>query len=826
MSIISTTYKRDIAAKITASFQAVPTRYVVAVVRAVRKRTPTQLDPDDSVEAVIAHVITCLGCKYPAPLYVLTGGTYISRDGEYRHRLLWYETFLEAEFPEPLDTYVTDLINENKLAFHTSLFGGSDLDDEERSRILERLEEDLLARRAFQACWMVDTTNFLKTGLVPNHHHLAYAKLVYRETQQEDKTVLEEILSTDMSLEQMLSFNTHKIIMNKQGHLEVGCKYIPLTVGDLRDMVDPRTPVWREYKITQRLADLAVSGVCSGFPIIRGFFYVQNVHEGFFDNPELQQDYIVQDHLHASVEKIREAQKALRESHADPANRLQSLEEGLEQPLDRADRYLRLSSLALATVMEHVGMTARDMPRIVHQMILEHRAGAFRPYVNTAMFTTTAFLKIFFDWLWGFLCMHSEGFMHADPHLNNITFQRVSKTYQRKDKPVADTYQYYQIIERRDVAGTSRIIATTPPVDFPFTRYTLRTADDVAHAAELSYLFPYYDIAGSIIDMSRALMRDIPAEDAAVAESLLDGQIKWALYLLELFGQREGCLELITQNKPRLVYLMQTEWPDMFRVLSMLDAWTLAYYWGGLLTEKLLLEQGTPLEVHPAIRETIMRVHKVSVDWLRAMLETLVRAETLHVRDALANNPATSGPPFERRWADPGGKKDKNTKDDKPDKTKSAGWYFPLQWLIERAFQPFEWAQFRPEFEKLAASAPLGERPEGDTQWQSSPLRREFEQSHPPGTNALVFDTQKFEAPRYSATDPAHYSPETKAMLALMREWNGPKANKRVDVLDAARTKDLPRESGFVDRAVREAESKKATKKGGASPDEWPLEGF
>jgi len=450
----------------------VPTKYVVGVVRAIRKRTPTQEDPDDSVEAVIAHVITCIGCDYPSPLFILTGGTYISRDGEYRHRLLWYETFLEAEFPEPLDAYVTDLINENELGFHTTLFGS--IEDQARERTLGRFEEDMISRRAFQACWMVDTTRCLTTGLTPNHHHLAYAKLMYRETEEEDKVVLGEIKEKGWDDEKIREFGKYKLIEEVHGRLEVGCKYTPLTVGDLRDMVDPRVPVWREYKITQRLADLAVSGVCTGFPIIRGFFYVQNVHEGFFDNPEIQQDFVVQEHLQSSVEKIKQAQKVIHEAHKeDPAERLRSLEDGLDQPLERADRYLRLSGLALATVMEHVGFTARDMPRIVNQMILEQRAGAFRPYINTAMFSTTAFLKIFFDWMWGFLCMHSEGVMHADPHLNNITFQRVSKTYQRADKPTAESYQYHPICERLAVGKQSKLVATTPPTDCPSPTSTL-----------------------------------------------------------------------------------------------------------------------------------------------------------------------------------------------------------------------------------------------------------------------------------------------------------------------------------------------------------------
>lgn len=809
MDDLSAKYKGSIAAQITAAFQAVPTRYVVAVIRAVRKRELTPADSDNSVEAVIAHVIACLGCGFPTPLYIMTGGTYISRDGEYRHRLIWYETFLEAEFPTPLDEYVTDLINENELAFHTSLFGGASLDDDERSRILNRLEEDRIALRAFQACWMVDTVTFLKSGLTPNHHHLAYAKLMYRETEQEDKVVLDEIMK-EKTYEEIVVFNSKWIITEKHGRLEIGCKYIPLTVGDLEDMVDPRVPVWREYKLTQKLADLAVSGVCSGFPIIRGFFYVQNVHEGFFDNPEIQQDFIVQDHLQASVEKIKEAQKVLRQSQQeDPTNRLQSFEEGLEQPLERADRYLRLSGLALATVMEHVGSTARDLPRMVYRMILDQRAGAFRPYINTAMFSTTAFLKVFFDWMWGFLCMHAEGVMHADPHLNNITFQRVSKTFQRDTSPpTADTYQYYQILELRDVDGTNRIVATTPPIDFPFTKYTLRSPTEDEPALE--YLFPYYDIAGGIIDMSRALLRDIPADNAEVAESILDGQIKWVMYLLELFGESEDCLDLVTKNRARLVYLMQTEWPDMFRVLSVLDAWTLSFYWGGLLTEKVLKEQGITLEVHPSIREMLVRVHKISVEWLRMMLQTLVRAETLHVRDALANHPATMGSPFERSWANQNSNQKSNQK---------PGWYFPLQWIIERAFRSHESGQFQSTFDELATSTPLGERPEGDARWRSSPLRREFDRKHPGGVNALVFDTQVFEAPRYSATDPARYAPETKKMLKIMRDWNSAKANKRIDTLDEARAKDLPREAAFVDKVVGKV-------KGGGELLEWPLEGF
>jgi len=871
--ILSTFYKREIAAKITGSFVGIPTDYVVGVVRAVRRREPTSDDPDDSVEAVIAHVIACVSCGVPDPLYIMTGGTYVSRDGEYRHRLLWYSTFMEAKFPDVLDGYVADLINNDELGFHISLFGGASLDDERRGLILERLEEDMFARRAFEACWMVDTIEFISTGLVPNHHNLAYAKLMYHESLPEDKVLLDEIMKT-MSKQKINEFNKHKLIQDSHGRLEVGCKYIPLTIGDLRDMVDPRVPIWREYRLTQKLADLAVSGVGTGFPIIRGYFYVQNVHEGFFDNPELQQDFIIQDHLQASIEKIKTAQKHLRESRErDPADRLRAVEEDLDQPLMRADRYLRLSNLALATVMEHAGRTARDMPKITHQLILEQRAGKFLPYINTAMFSTDAFLKIFFDWMWGFLCMHSEGIMHADPHLNNLTFQRVSKTFQYDvDKPTADTYQYYQVLELREfeVAGEtiSRIVATTPPIDYPFSRYTLRKKSEQSNGGDSrEYILPFYDIAGSIIDMSRALLRDLPADNVEIAEDMLAGQIEWVLHLLELFGEREDYTEMIKPHRARLVYLMQTEWPDMWRLLTALDAWTLSFYWGGLLTQSFLKQQGLgDLEVDARIRETILRVHRTTVDWLKRVLGKLLPS-TLRVRDVLENDPATSGPPFERVWADkvksisnsnskkgaaePLEQSSESEQLEQPTEAQDSeldltersevkrggiqrsersslrersGWRFPLQWIIERAFEPYESRQFDPELKKLRNTEPRGKRPRGLERWEASPLRDHMARD----PNAMVIDQQDFEAPRYSATDPARYAPETKTMLRLLLDSYSEEDRRRNQILREACRRDEPRERGFVDRAVRRAEEGGDKKKGGAESNllAWPEEGF
>ena len=65
-----------------------------------------------------------------------------------------------------------------------------------------------------------------------------------------------------------------------------------------------------------------------------------------------------------------------------------------------------------------------------------------------------AFLKLLLDWAYAFVCMHREGVMHADVHLNNLTFTRLGRTFAVELPPGADTprataYEYYQIVDDR-----------------------------------------------------------------------------------------------------------------------------------------------------------------------------------------------------------------------------------------------------------------------------------------------------------------------------------------------------------------------------------------
>ena len=568
-------------------------------------------------ETYYAYAYWPRSSRAPAPEYICLSPTFESRDGEYRHRFLWFKIFDEgyaanAPLLSRLEECLLEAVGGGELALDAYFFPG----DAEgpltaaRRRAVAYAESSRLSLRALAAALAIDASD-AHTDMLQTHASPAYAEVM--------RALYERCLPAVATIAQAAIHGALSVfVTGLAGQLErtqCGQKLVPLTVREALQVGDINYAPWREAWVGRRATDLVVNGVAPMFPIYNNWTYLDGVGRDLFEGRAMRARYDRSLQAEGVAKSLREARaRARREAGGD--YRMGQLDAHVYDAIAYAQEFVQLTSLALCATSEYVGRTVRSSPEVARRASWVSPA-LLRMYGDPAMQA-----RYLFDLCYGAHALHTRvGAIHADLHLNNVTVFPLNAQY---------------VVSLDPEAGAHFKTRCRNPA-IAYVAGPRGEAD--------TYVFPHDDWFACLIDFSRAILGPA-ARPAIVAESgeafaagFYRSQVSRALRVLHFYVP-----SYVEAHQEAIKGLLLADFGALFRVMTAVDFLAIGRNYGALLAE-LASEGRRPqdaraLEVAPEGAKLAAQIERLALEHLVVHLTDLVeggggRREIAHAGDVV-----------------------------------------------------------------------------------------------------------------------------------------------------------------------------------------------
>lgn len=403
--------------------------------------------------------------------YFTTGGSFLSKDGEYRVGLIDYHSIktinntpiLQNIFQDIKD-YLRKHLPKRGIAMLKEYFYPT---DEKKSIEIEleyysfELQNELFAITWFNAIFN------LHLNIIENHLNEKFKRIMFKH-KTEDLEFF-KILIKKYSIEQMNImryitnhvFTTGNILKDRRDTAtKIGQKIIPLSIYETQHPFNIRFKPWREYLISSHLSNYVVNNISAGFFITNSWFYIKNSRKGLFDN-EIQYEKMQRSELAIQItELLNRAQLYTHENIAKKikkissktldsfiSNKFKELSKKIQTPIDYAKEDIIMSNVALCILSEYVGRTIWDV-------VLLSKSSAYYDKLIGHPFTLNGyplFAKYMFELCYNLYCMNSiSGLIHGDLHLNNATLNSLSYTNVRSIDEITNPKVLYVLGDEKN----------------------------------------------------------------------------------------------------------------------------------------------------------------------------------------------------------------------------------------------------------------------------------------------------------------------------------------------------------------------------------------
>jgi hypothetical protein len=398
--------------------------------------------------------------------YFSIGGSYISKDGEYRSNIISTNNFqyitdtpaLNKIFTD-ITVYLSEVLTQRKYIIYREYFFPTDV-----QKSIEPTLEYQSYRTGiglFSLAWLNLMIN-LDLNIIENNLNEKYQNIMlkYKDDDLAYYRNLKKNYSTnDIDELRNLISNIKQCSSNKTlGDTKIGQKIIPLSISEAQNPFNIRYSPWREYLISLHLSDLVVNYVSPGFFITNEWFYIKNARKGLFDNDiqyekmhrsELAEqitnlliraDYYTHENIDAKNKKSKYIKNTNKLTDSWITNKFKILSKKIQDPIQYAKEEIIMSNVALVFISEYVGRTILDVISLCKSS----------PYYNKLVgepFTLDGyplFTKYMFDICYNLYCMNSiSGLIHGDLHLNNATLKASSYKHIRNIKDIQNPTVLY-----------------------------------------------------------------------------------------------------------------------------------------------------------------------------------------------------------------------------------------------------------------------------------------------------------------------------------------------------------------------------------------------
>lgn len=502
--------------------------------------------------------------------FVCSGPTFRSQDGEYRHRFIRYDQFVQLftkyeEVFSKVEAMVVDKLSSGRMQFFVDFYYPANCSVDPKY-MNEFINNTRLAIKLYMIAWMRDF-HYIHLKIPENHMNPAYQYIIYRPEDMETYNEIMKVLGEDKKYEQLVDRITefYQNIDDPDLNIErlsCGQKIFPLTVIESIRTDDINYSVWREMYMTNLVSNLVLNLISPSFPFLGSWFYIQNSHAGLFDNIAMFDKYKHSDIAGDVSRQLRDIDTynyyGREKQNSALSGKFLQLSKNINKAIIYADSDIRLTDLSVCVTSEYVGRTLRDIPNIIAQK--QHLHGLDLIFTNA-----DTFAKHMFEYVYAFYCMNTRlGIVHGDLHMNNVTIFRLYTMVDSRGKPLIDNPVVMYVLEGENKIGGAEGAPQKVKTEVKTTHDTSKTT---------GYVFPHNGLFSMVIDLSRAVLGNVRRLEnefgPLYAEAYFRDQQNRLLHIIN-----NNFPEIIESSQAAVSRLVMENFPLMFKILSCVDVFT------------------------------------------------------------------------------------------------------------------------------------------------------------------------------------------------------------------------------------------------------------
>jgi hypothetical protein len=330
-------------------------------------------------------------------MYVCSGHTYNSKDGEYRkrfERLIIFDNRYDKniEIFEQIESKIIGMIQSGVLRLTANFY---ECPESNIKKLEKNIDESRVLIRIYCYEWIRLALDKMCLASEP---HSNFANI---EQFNHNYDMFKEISKNDDSIITKIGKYNERT--------KLGQKLIPLTYGEIGDIENISFPPWKELRMAELCSNLVANFISPSFPLLNNWFVIFGSNRYLFNNLPMIQKFANSKKAGDIYNTLVEARNLGLENELMENKKFKELYRKISNPIDYINSNLRLSNICLAMVSEDVEKTLAT-----HMTI--------KSTIYEKLEVEKNFKLYMLDYVYGFYCLNINYFMfHADAHLNNIT---------------------------------------------------------------------------------------------------------------------------------------------------------------------------------------------------------------------------------------------------------------------------------------------------------------------------------------------------------------------------------------------------------------------
>lgn len=551
-------------------------------------------------------------------LFIMLSLSSISKDGEYKHRLIKYK-YIDEILKNPILKKVYSYIyknfinNEFELSFSIYNLHSKKI-KKEYSKLLSN---NIMILKSLTIIWYIEIYMKIK------NNNILFIN-------QESFNLL--CSSRDDIYYQKL-FNDHKTEIinsipfiayyNENTRLEIGQKLLPFNYNQLKEYNHLIHFQWKELLINRIINSLIHNNISSCFSLFIDWVLITNGDKKIYNNDEIYKKINYSDQIKNILNLLYVVKSNLIKlnNQFEKNKIITKLENKLQSIINETQSNILMSNVSLCFFSEYSGKTLFN-----HLTLLNNNY--VNPLLGNLFTNFDLFNKYIFEIIYSLYSLNLKGIIHGDLHLNNITFSLTNKiddnSYILYDLNNNFNSNILNYINKYPNISNSSNTTTNPSniVNSPVSIESLSNDDLTKKNMMLNncYIFKHNGYFPCIIDYSRSFIllklidtSIIEINNTKVRRKYIKNETKRIVNELNKIFPN-----YIKNNGHKLKFLLKNKnFNILFIYFSAYDTFT-------FITNLLIYMKKTNLasniEVNPKIIELLTKISKKSYKYLEEIL--------------------------------------------------------------------------------------------------------------------------------------------------------------------------------------------------------------
>lgn len=339
--------------------------------------------------------------------YVITSNSLISKDGEYKHRLIKFDKInIENKLLDKYYDYFIQELKNKEFDLFCDVFNIKN--KKIKKKYLNKLNNKQLFIKVYLISWLVEMYNIYTKNQPININEL-YNNIMFSN---KDIEIFKKYHTNDIR-----TIIKEFICFDSEYKIEIGQKLIPFNYIQLKEYNNIIHFQWKELLINRIITNLIYNSNSTCFSIFIDWFLIQNSNKNLYDNVEIYKKILYSDKIKEILNYLYLAKNNLIElkSFNEKEKLINTLLMKLKKIIKDSESGILMSNISLCYFSEYSGKTIYDY--------LYKLANNNKEKCNIGNLYTdyNIFSKYLFEIIYSLYCLNLKGIIHGDLHLNNIT---------------------------------------------------------------------------------------------------------------------------------------------------------------------------------------------------------------------------------------------------------------------------------------------------------------------------------------------------------------------------------------------------------------------